>query len=249
MGTSRIPAIENVYEYRLAFDEIGIEAEAVETRMGCGKNRLPGPFPAQIRKSLKTAAACAAVRGGYVLFNAPGFSQADGTLNIGTRTFAIGKIIAAQLSGLEAVAAFVCTAGSEISAIAKDLALDGDLIQAYVLDSIASETVERAMERIQEKLAAAVLAHGWKITRRFSPGYCGWPISDQHDLFALLPENFCGVGLSEQALMLPLKSVSGIIGIGRQVEQRDYPCRVCGVEDCLYRQDRKKGAGAAPVPC
>jgi len=248
MGANRFKAVQSAHEYRLAFDELGIEPQAVETRMGCGEGRVPGPFPAQIRKSLETAAACAAIRGGYALSDDVSLAKDTGMLNIGPRTFAIGKIIGSQLSGLEAVAVFVCTAGSEISALAKDLAAKGDLIPAYVLDSIASETVERAMDRIQEKLAASVLAYGRKTTRRFSPGYCGWPVSAQHDLFSLLPENFCGVSLTGQALMLPLKSVSGIIGIGRHVQQRDYPCRVCRVEDCLYRQDRKKGIGAKPIP-
>ena len=241
MGANRFKTVQSAHEYRLAFDELGIEAEAVEIRMGRGEERLPGPFPAQIEKGLKTAAACAAISGGYVLSDNVSLSEDAGTLHIGTRAFAVGKIIGCQLRGLEAVAVFVCTAGSDISALAKNLTGAGDLIQAYVLDSIASETVERAMDRIQDKLAVSLKSGGQNISRRFSPGYCGWPVSDQHGLFSLLPENFCGVVLTEQAFMLPLKSVSGIIGIGRHVRQREYPCRVCAVADCLYRQDKKKG--------
>jgi hypothetical protein len=235
MVIDRIRAAAKTYEHRLAFDELGIKAEAVEARMGCGEGRVSGPFPAQIRKSLATAADSADIRGGYVFFEDAGLSKNSDSLNIDAHVFSIGKIIGTQLSGMEAVAVFVCTAGSEISALAKKLTENGELIQAFVLDAIASETVERSMDKIQEKLAGSVQAGGHKISRRYSPGYCGWPVSDQHDLFALLPENFCGVRLTAHAMMQPLKSVSGIIGIGRQVKQQAYPCRICEIEDCLYR--------------
>ena len=239
---NRVEAIERTAEHHLTFDKLRIKAESVEARMGCGPGRVKGPFPAQIRKSLQKTAACMDIRGGYCIFDGVSLSDDCGILNIGAVSFTIGKIIGSQLSDLEAVAVFVCTVGSEISALAKKLTTRGDLIQAYVLDSIASETVEQAMDRIQEKLAASVKAQGQKISRRFSPGYCGWRVSDQHDLFSLLPESFCGVRLTERAFMLPLKSLSGIIGIGKHVKQRDYPCRVCEAKDCLYGKDRiKKG--------
>jgi hypothetical protein len=52
-------------------------------------------------------------------------------------------------------------------------------------------------------------------------------VSDQHDLFSLLPEDFCGIRLTESAMMVPVKSVSGIIGIGPGVERVDYQCKNC----------------------
>lgn len=240
MAIDSVRAATATYEHRLTFDDLGIEAEAVEARIGCREGQVSGPFPAQIRKSLGTAADHADIRGGYVIFGDAGLSNNGDALTIGTHMFSIGKIIGRQLSGIETVAVFVCTAGSEISTLAKKLTEKGELIQAYVLDAIASETVEKSMDIIQEKLAGSVPAGGQKITRRYSPGYCGWPVSDQHDLFALLPENFCGVRLTAHAMMQPLKSVSGIIGIGRQIKQQDYPCRICEIEDCLYRSSNAR---------
>jgi cobalamin-dependent methionine synthase I len=97
--------------------------------------------------------------------------------------------------------------------------------------------VEKAMDAIQRKLAAKEGRIGKKLTNRFSPGYCDWPVGDQQQLFSLLPENFCGITLLETALMLPVKSVSGIIGIGEKVKYFDYPCKFCTMQKCFRRRD------------
>jgi len=68
---------------------------------------------------------------------------------------------------------------------------------------------------------------GLKITNRYSPGYCGWVTSEQHKLFALLPKDICSIRLTESSLMLPIKSVSGFIGIGPNVRFNPYTCQLC----------------------
>ena len=80
---------------------------------------------------------------------------------------------------------------------------------------------------------------GLKITNRYSPGYCNWPVSDQQILFLLLPEKFCGVTLTGSSLMIPIKSVSGVIGIGASVKMKEYTCDTCGMKDCTYRSTRR----------
>ncbi|MHB8579979.1 MAG: vitamin B12 dependent-methionine synthase activation domain-containing protein [Ignavibacteriaceae bacterium] len=83
-----------------------------------------------------------------------------------------------------------------------------------------------------------MLKRGMKITNRYSPGYCNWNVSEQHLFFSLLPQNFCGITLTESSLMLPVKSISGIIGIGSNVKYSKYFCDKCGVKDCTYRTYR-----------
>jgi hypothetical protein len=233
--------IERIYERSLPFDELSVKPESIENKMGYHQGGAPGPFPSQIRKCLLEAPALAEIRGGYCIFNTVSLSLGDNKLTISDISFHVGKIIGKQLKGLEAIAVFVCTIGPKMSNLAKKLMAEGDLIQAYVLDTIGSETVERAMDRVQEELAASVKAQHENITNRFSPGYCGWDVSAQHALFSLLPKRFCGVTLTEAALMLPLKSLSGIIAIGKNVARLEYPCKICDVKDCLRRN------GESPV--
>jgi hypothetical protein len=79
-----------------------------------------------------------------------------------------------------------------------------------------------------------------KITNRYSPGYCDWNVGEQHKLFSFFPDNYCGIRLTPSALMDPVKSVSGIIGIGENVKRNDYTCRVCDMKDCIYRRSREE---------
>ena len=86
---------------------------------------------------------------------------------------------------------------------------------------------------------------GLKITNRYSPGYCGWDVSEQKKLFKILPEKFCGIELTDSCLMHPIKSVSGIIGIGKSVKFNEYTCNLCDEADCLYRNLRHKTTSAS----
>jgi hypothetical protein len=78
------------------------------------------------------------------------------------------------------------------------------------------------------------------ITNRYSPGYCNWSVSEQKLLFSFLPDGFCGIKLNDSALMTPIKSISGIIGIGQNVKMNEYNCNHCGVKDCTYRSKKIK---------
>ncbi len=79
-------------------------------------------------------------------------------------------------------------------------------------------------------------ARGLKITNRYSPGYCNWPLKDQRPLFAFVGENPTGIALSESCLMHPIKSVSGVIGIGTKARRRAYGCVICQNKTCIYRR-------------
>jgi hypothetical protein len=61
-------------------------------------------------------------------------------------------------------------------------------------------------------------------------------MAEQNKLFSFLPEGFCGVTLSESALMIPLKSISGVIGIGKEVMFNQYSCSDCNDANCIYRK-------------
>ena len=111
---------------------------------------------------------------------------------------------------------------------------EGDLLRGYVYDVIGSEVVEGAADRIQEVLKRTEGAKGKNISNRFSPGYCGWDVADQHKLFSFFKDNFCGITLTESALMNPIKSVSGLIGIGRDVKYSPYQCHLCDSKNCIY---------------
>ena len=152
--------------------------------------------------------------------------------------FSIGKIIERQLKGAEAYALFICTAGIEYEEYQKRLKEEGDMVRVFIADALGSVVAEKTADCMEKVLQESIDKLGWHHTNRFSPGYCGWHVSQQQLLFPLFKGETCGVCLTESSLMLPIKSVSGIIGLGKNVKHLDYTCGLCDFEQCYKRKQR-----------
>lgn len=152
--------------------------------------------------------------------------------------FSIGKIIERQLKGAEAYALFICTAGIEYEEYQKRLKEEGDMVRVFIADALGSVIAEKTADCMEKTLQESIDKLGWHHTNRFSPGYCGWHVSQQQLLFPLFKGETCGVCLTESSLMLPIKSVSGIIGLGQTVKHLDYTCGLCDFEQCYKRKQR-----------
>jgi len=170
----------------------------------------------------------------------------DKTIIIENQQFHPDKIVVTQLKSAQQFAIFVCTAGNTITDFANEMMAGGDIMLGYVLDTIGSVVADRTAAKIQQELENDPSIGPLKISDRFSPGYCDWDVAEQHKLFSLLPPGFCGVTLSTSALMWPVKSVSGIIGIGKNLSQKGYQCHWCTDKDCFVgkinriKKDEKK---------
>lgn len=150
--------------------------------------------------------------------------------------FEPGAIIAAQLRKGTCFAILIASVGAEMDAWLHDLREGNDVVAAYVADALGSVMAEAIVACGLDRLERHVASEGLKITNSYSPGYCGWNVSEQHALFSLLPEGFCGVKLCESGLMLPIKSVSAVVGVGPGVERKDYGCALCRKADCYKRR-------------
>ena len=150
--------------------------------------------------------------------------------------FEMGKIIERQLQGAEAYALFICTCGQEYEAYQQHLKAENDMVRVFIADALGSVIAEKCADEMEKNLQLSIDKLGWKHTNRFSPGYCGWHVSQQQLLFPLFNGQTCGVTLTDSSLMLPIKSVSGIIGVGEKVRRLDYTCGLCNFEKCYKRK-------------
>ncbi|MEE8471151.1 MAG: vitamin B12 dependent-methionine synthase activation domain-containing protein [Dehalococcoidia bacterium] len=147
-------------------------------------------------------------------------------------------VIARLLRECSKVAVLVATIGSRLEEKVRQLARDGLMLQASVLDAVGSEAVEKVADLVQCAIEERANAEGLVSGRRFCPGYCDWDISQQPMVFRAVKGDSIGVHLTESCLMIPQKSISGIVGIGlSDGNLKDYnPCKACSKTDCLGRR-------------
>ncbi len=154
-------------------------------------------------------------------------------------TFHPGKIIGKMLRHSESYALFLVTAGPEPEKLARKLLDEGNYLEGYIVDLVASSIVESAADYLEEQVRIMAKEQGMQISKRYSPGYCDWNVAEQEKLFRLFPAKCCGISLSESSLMNPVKSASGIIGLGSHVTYRDYTCEICPMLNCQFRKTKE----------
>ena len=204
--------------------------------MGYQTGTAPGPVTLLINEIREELLPLDGIRAEYRVFQSMILSREEKTLQVEGVTFNVKPIIYRQMKEAEEAALFICTAGPVIGEMSRNSMKSGDLLKGYVYDVIGSEVVEAAADMMQEGLRKSMAALGKEITNRFSPGYCGWDVAEQHNLFSFFKDNFCGITLTESALMNPVKSVSGLIGIGEHVKYAPYQCHLCDDNNCIYRK-------------
>ncbi|MCP5101945.1 MAG: hypothetical protein GY950_01135 [bacterium] len=134
------------------------------------------------------------------------------------------------------LALFAFTLGLEVSREIKHQFKSNGLAVGYMLDAIASYCADKASGAAQDiflrntQNTAALL---------YSPGYCGWHISGQWQLFEYLNPEEIGIQLNPSFLMVPLKSISGVLAAGKKdIHQfkSNYPfCAHCRTRNCRER--------------
>lgn len=175
--------------------------------------------------------------GGYIAMKALPLKDKE---EIGTPQvrFHPGKIIVNMLKGSEQFLFFIATAGPGPEQLSKSLMAEGQYLEAFLVDLIASAMAEAAAQYVHEDIKKTMAQSGLLISNRYSPGYCGWDVSEQQKLFSFFPIGSCGITLTTSSLMTPIKSVSGLVGAGKEVKFRDYTCEICSMKDCTFRRTK-----------
>ena len=212
-------------EKTLSFEELGITPADVYEQMGYHDAQPDKATQQETAMILKEVSQWLRPQFSYFVVN----KQPD---------FEMGNIILRQLRGSEAFALFICTSGLEFETYQHRLKEQGDMVRVFIADALGSVIAEKCADQMEKALQESIDKLGWKHTNRFSPGYCGWHVSQQQLLFPLFQGHTCGVKLTDSSLMVPIKSVSGIIGLGEKVRKLGYTCGLCDFKQCYKRKKK-----------
>ncbi|MEG1097121.1 MAG: MarR family transcriptional regulator [Clostridiales bacterium] len=152
------------------------------------------------------------------------------TLTIAGETFTSTALVK-NLAKVNTVYPYLCTCGEELAAYAKTL---DDIMEQYAFDAI----MEFYRKRINVDMTAALanaLESGGQISAVNPGSLVDWPIYQQKPLFNIFGQNAdkIGVDLSENYLMFPIKSVSGIF---YAADEEFHNCQLCQRKNCPSRE-------------
>ncbi len=138
-------------------------------------------------------------------------------------------------TGVEAVVVFVTTISSALEKEVERQFSQGNQLEALFLDSAGSLAAEGVAAKLARVVERENREKNWRTGYRFSPGYCTWDMEIQRDIFRILLAGDIGVELTESLLMLPRKSISGVIFFGKTLDPLN-PCITCKQRGCKDRR-------------
>ena len=166
--------------------------------------------------------------GGYRLID--GGCVGEGIVRVGEAILHTGSVIAEAMQEATSIAVFTVTLGAGYDKWMEDIKAEDNIMHEFVASSMGSILADSLTSELIEILHTSAKEKGLRLTNNYSPGYCGWHLSEQKLLFSLLPDGISGITLTDSCLMLPIKSVSGIVGVGEKAIKRPYGCAVCNMK-------------------
>jgi hypothetical protein len=140
------------------------------------------------------------------------------------------RLLRANLDKIERAFPYIATCGRELDEIAVP---SSDLMKSHCLDVIKEMTLGSAISYLENHLKGN---YALGLISRMSPGsLASWPLTQQKELFSIFGnvEALIGVELTENYLMVPLKSTSGIFF---PTKVKFESCRLCPREVCHGRR-------------
>lgn len=191
------------------------------------KNRLNAQTQDAFDSLLRQAVAVAKPKAAYLLGFIEG--RSDDRVKINDIWFS-SRVLSVNLAQVNRVFAYVLTAGEEIASWASERQ---DIVEKYWADEIQRDVLNAAekvlLDHVERQYAPGPLSS-------MSPGSLDeWPLSQQACLFELLGDTQAAVGVSLHAsmLMMPMKSVSGVLFA---TQERFESCQLCPREICPSRK-------------
>jgi cobalamin-dependent methionine synthase I len=146
----------------------------------------------------------------YGVFDAqtsdPDVSLVGGTLRAASRS------LHERLRGCRRAVLFFATIGAEVETWCHGLMEEGQMTRGLLADAYASSAAIALGLEVETVAARALAEEGLTATRRYAPGYGDWSLASQAPMHLLLDASRIGITLTEDHLMLPAKSISGVIG-------------------------------------
>jgi len=139
------------------------------------------------------------------------------------------RILARNLGRAETVFPYIVTIGEALEAEAR---ASKNIVGQLLLDDLGNAALESSVNYLQSCISRE---YELKMISHMSPGQLDWPMSQQSQLFSIFGnvENAIGVRLTGSLMMIPRKSVSGVMF---PTETPFISCQLCQRQACFSRK-------------
>ena len=149
-----------------------------------------------------------------------------------------GKTIAQLLGPAEQAVIVVCTIGGMLETYTSEV-MPQDPLFGLALDGLGSAAVETLAEQVCVFFGERAASNGLQATMPLGPGVEGWPFENgQNQIFGIVEAREAGVVLTPSSMMVPIKSLSLVIGLGEHVDNSGKVCDFCTLRASCRYQDQ-----------
>ena len=138
------------------------------------------------------------------------------------------------------------SAGAECEAHAHECWQQGRPDEYFFLEMYGSAVVEFLVTHAAGRVCAWAEQNGMAVLPHYSPGYTGWPVSDQPKLWNIIRGDSgsplpAELEVMESGMLRPKKSLLTVFGLTRHPEKvlpgsKLIPCENCSLPNCQYRR-------------
>jgi len=138
---------------------------------------------------------------------------ADGAVWLGGEIRFQSLALARSLQSAAEAALVILTIGPALELRTDDLVREEQFAEALLLDTAGRVAVDALVKDVRRRLRDDAWGRGYRLTARMAPGFVDWALDQQRALFAAFGAAPLTVQLTENCIMLPRKSVSGVYGL------------------------------------
>jgi hypothetical protein len=148
-----------------------------------------------------------------------------------------GELLVEHMGGAQEAIIVLCTVGEALERRAAEVSKE-DAVYGLALDGVGSAGVEALANAACALFEEEVTKEDCQVTIPLSPGMVGWPVEQgQPQIFDLLDAGEIGVRLTESMMMLPRKSLTFVLGIGKELVAGGRTCDYCSLKETCRYQD------------
>jgi hypothetical protein len=152
---------------------------------------------------------------------------------------AAGPHLARDCEGADELVVNVATIGPKLETRVQELFAEKQQLKAVILDAAGSAASSASSRYVIGCIYQQTAERGLKAGHIQRPGSHYWDLMGQRVLFAMMPAEHIGVKLTPSCLIIPKKSSSGFIPIGKNLVHEHKAsgdaCRRCPNLKCIAR--------------